>query len=92
MSVTDKELAVLREIPHSDYLAGCEHDDVVDMPVWSFSVCPPGMNGRTFSGVCGSLSRKGLVICDSDPSGGGSHDDTIQMTEAGWKSMMENSE
>ena len=94
MNVTDKELAVLREIQHSDYL-NCDRenpkkDDVVEMPVWSFSVRPACLQGRSFSGVVASLSKKGLVVCDSDPHHSDKSEDTIQMTLEGWNTMQSN--
>lgn len=90
--ITENEAKVLRAIA-----TNCFNVLNYDIPtcyeeacntVWSNCIddaeIPSGLAPRSIAGVCGSLARKSLVICD----GRGDDDDGIRMTEAGFDAMM----
>jgi len=70
ISVTNKELQVLRAVLNSEYQQGDTRDDVVGHHVWSSYCNPFGKSERrAYGGVIASLVKKGLLR-----SGGSSSD------------------
>lgn len=80
MAITDNERKVLAAIKHNYFAAGNFGDDAP----WIWSDCindsdkPSGIEGKTLSGICGSLATKGLVETD-----GHKRDACIRLTKAG---------
>jgi hypothetical protein len=83
--VTAKERAMLEAIVDSEYQNGArEKSDVVENPVWSFSVCD-GF-GAGAGGIASSLSKKGFArFLRSDENDDSS---TIAITETGWDALV----
>jgi hypothetical protein len=78
--ITENERKVLTAILHNYYNSSV---NPVDIEVWSLQIedsqKPSGLHGRTISGVCSSLAKKGLVT-----TGGSGREQTIALTQAGY--------
>ena len=88
--ITANEAAVLQSIATNCFnvlnydIPTCYEE--ANAEIWTFAIndakIPSGIEGKTLSGVCASLSKKGLIKCYM---GGSSKDDaTIMMTEEGF--------
>lgn len=71
--ITDKQRSVLIAITKSEYQNSVLAEDLVDYPVWSFSVA----KSPAERAVLGHLARAGLVVLDRDG------DETVAITRAG---------
>ena len=61
MNLTELEKKVLQGIVDSDFMnESIENDSIIESSIWSFSG-NPGLVGIIYSGVCSSLSQKGLI-------------------------------
>lgn len=84
MTVTANELKVLLAIRHNWFSSG----DPVGCEVWSLQIDdsnePSGLAGRTLSGVCASLAKKGLV-----KTSGSGREQTIALTQAGYDATLQ---
>lgn len=58
--LTNNEYKVLEAIVNSEYQAYGE-PDVVGVPVWTVEHFEVGMDGKSYSGVCSSLMKKGYI-------------------------------
>jgi hypothetical protein len=84
-ATTENELRVLNAIRYNYFNSAAEP---VGHEVWSLQIedsnRPSGLSGRTLSGVCASLARKGLV-----KTGGSGREQTIALTQAGYAATLQ---
>jgi len=90
--ITQNEAAVLRAIATNCYNVmnygnpSCYEE--ANQEIWTNLIndaeYPSGIEGKSLSGVCGSLARKGLIL-----SFEGGKDSTIMMTEEGFNAYSE---
>lgn len=83
-NITENELKVLIAIRYNWFSSG----DPVGCEVWSLQIDdsnqPSGLAGRTLSGVCASLAKKGLV-----KTGGCGREQTIALTQSGYDATLQ---
>jgi hypothetical protein len=92
MTITSSEAAVLRAIATNCFNAmnydvpSCYEEANAD--IWTNCLndakYPSGIEGKALSGVCGSLTKKDMIV--SYDSG---RDSTMCMTESGYNAMVE---
>ncbi len=79
VAITDNEKRVLRAILTNCFHDGTQGEDKITNPVWSNCINdadePSGLEGKSLSGVCGSLAQKGMI---------GTNDECIWLTKAGY--------
>lgn len=91
IQITENEAKVLRAIATNcfnvlNYGIPSSYEDASN---WVWTDClndakfPSGIEGKSLSGVCGSLSKKGLIESDDCPG-----EESILLTEAGFDAMM----
>ena len=60
-NITELELQILKNIMNSEYQNPSKPEDLIDSPVWSFSVTN---STNQLKGALGSCVKKGLAECD----------------------------
>lgn len=86
MNLTELEKKVMINIAESEYADVSVLDDLIDFPVWSFSATN---ETKQLAGALGSLAKKGLVGCSSDPDNAQTRgdDDTCWLTKIGVENL-----
>jgi hypothetical protein len=82
--LTQKEKAVLESIPASEFICLEKNDlSVINLPTWTFTCEDSGIKGKALSGVISSLTKKGFVGIENEPSEG----DSIWLTKKGFEAI-----
>lgn len=86
LKLTDLEKKVMINIAESEYINASTLDDLIGYPTWSFVATH---ETKQLAGALGSLVKKGLAVCSSDPQNaqGRGDDDTCWLTKDGVEAL-----